>query len=79
MDHNEQYRKLIPGYMQHHLAKPGMTDLAQIRGFRGETATLEAMANRIAADLEYQRDWSLSTDLRILIQTVLHLKSSNAY
>ncbi|QCH14403.1 undecaprenyl-phosphate glucose phosphotransferase [Synechococcus sp. CB0101] len=79
VDHNEQYRQLIPGYMQRHLAKPGMTGLAQIRGFRGETATLEAMANRIAADLEYQRDWSLSTDLRILIQTVLHLKSSNAY
>ncbi|MBV2350359.1 undecaprenyl-phosphate glucose phosphotransferase [Synechococcus sp. HK05] len=79
VDHNEQYRQLIPGYMQRHLAKPGMTGLAQIRGFRGETATLEAMANRIAADLEYQRDWSLTTDLKILIKTVLHLRSVNAY
>ena len=78
-DHNEQYRKLIPGYMQRHLAKPGMTGLAQIRGFRGETATLEAMSKRIAADLEYQRDWSLATDFKILIKTVLHLKSVNAY
>lgn len=79
VDHNEQYRQLIPGYMQRHLAKPGMTGLAQIRGFRGETATLEAMANRIAADLEYQRDWSLTSDLKILIKTVLHLRSVNAY
>lgn len=79
VDHNEQYRKLIPGYMQRHLAKPGMTGLAQIRGFRGETATLEAMAQRIAADLEYQRDWSLATDLKILIKTVLHMRSVNAY
>lgn len=79
VDHNEQYRRLIPGYMQRHLAKPGMTGLAQIRGFRGETSTLEAMARRIAADLEYQRDWTLGTDLKILIKTVLHLRSPNAY
>jgi putative colanic acid biosynthesis UDP-glucose lipid carrier transferase len=79
VDHNEQYRRLIPGYMQRHLAKPGMTGLAQIRGFRGETATLDAMAQRIAADLEYQRDWSLSSDFKILLKTILHLKSPNAY
>lgn len=79
VDHNEQYRHLIPGYMQRHLAKPGMTGLAQIRGFRGETATLESMASRIAADLEYQRDWSFSNDLKILLKTILHLKSPNAY
>lgn len=79
VDHNEQYRALIPGYMQRHLFKPGITGLAQVQGYRGETATLEAMASRVAADLEYQRDWSLAGDLKILIKTVLHLRSPNAY
>jgi putative colanic acid biosynthesis UDP-glucose lipid carrier transferase len=79
VDHNEQYRKLIPGYMQRHLFKPGITGLAQVNGFRGETASLEAMAHRVAADLEYQREWSLTHDLKILIKTVLQLRSPNVY
>ena len=79
VDHNEQYRRLIPGYMQRHLVKPGMTGLAQVQGYRGETATLDAMARRVAADLHYQRDWSLAGDFKILLLTVLHLRSGNAY
>jgi len=79
IDHNEQYRKLIPGYMQRHLFKPGITGLAQVNGYRGETATLDAMAARVTADLEYQRDWSVARDLKILIRTVLHIRSPNAY
>jgi putative colanic acid biosynthesis UDP-glucose lipid carrier transferase len=79
VDHNEQYRKLIPGYMQRHLFKPGITGLAQVNGFRGETATLQAMAHRVAADLDYQREWSLARDLKILIKTVLNIRSPNAY
>jgi len=61
------------------LFKPGITGLAQVQGFRGETATLDAMQRRIAADLDYQRDWSLAGDLKILLQTLLHLRSNNAY
>ena len=79
VDHNEQYRKLIPGYMQRHLSKPGMTGLAQVEGWRGETADLQAMANRIDADLRYQREWSLGLDIKILIKTLLHLRSPHAY
>lgn len=79
VDHNERYRKMIPGYMQRHLFKPGITGLAQVNGFRGETATIQAMANRVAADLEYQRDWSLAKDIKILIKTLLHIRSTNAY
>jgi putative colanic acid biosynthesis UDP-glucose lipid carrier transferase len=65
--------------MQRHLFKPGMTGLAQVEGWRGETAELEAMARRVEADLRYQRDWSLAMDLRILVRTVLHLRSHNAF
>ncbi|WP_286194736.1 undecaprenyl-phosphate glucose phosphotransferase [Synechococcus sp. CCY 0621] len=79
VDHNEQYRQLIPGYMQRHLFKPGITGLAQVNGLRGETANLEAMARRVAADLDYQRDWSLAKDVKILLKTILQIRSPNAY
>jgi putative colanic acid biosynthesis UDP-glucose lipid carrier transferase len=79
VDHNEQYRSLIPGYMQRHAFKAGITGLAQVEGLRGETSTLELMAKRVEADLRYQRDWSLKLDIKILIKTILQLRSPHAY
>ena len=79
VEHNEYYRKHVAGYMQRHAFKPGITGLAQIEGWRGETAEMEAMARRIDADLRYQRNWSLMLDIKILIKTLLHLRSPNAY
>ena len=69
--HNEQYRKLIKGYMIRHKVAPGMTGLAQVHGFRGETQTLEQMEARIKYDLDYLRNWSPLLDLKILCMTVL--------
>ncbi len=68
---NEEFRKLVAGYMLRHKVKPGITGLAQINGFRGETDTLEKMENRIKYDLEYLRQWSLLLDLKIIVQTVI--------
>jgi putative colanic acid biosynthesis UDP-glucose lipid carrier transferase len=69
--HNEQYRKLIKGYMIRHKVAPGMTGLAQVHGMRGETQTLEQMEARIKYDLEYLRHWSPFLDLKILFKTLL--------
>ena len=55
VSHNESYRKIISGYMQRHTLKPGMTGLAQIEGFRGETRTKKDMEKRIDADLRYKK------------------------
>lgn len=68
--HNEYYRRLIRGYMLRHKTKPGITGLAQVRGLRGETETVEKMADRVMADLEYLRNWSLGLDFLILLRTV---------
>jgi putative colanic acid biosysnthesis UDP-glucose lipid carrier transferase len=68
--HNEQYRKLIKGYMLRHKVKPGITGWAQVNGLRGETATLDRMEARIQYDLDYLRNWSLWLDLWIILKTV---------
>jgi putative colanic acid biosynthesis UDP-glucose lipid carrier transferase len=77
--HNEEYRTQIVGYMQRHQLRPGITGLAQVKGFRGETAHLSSMANRVNADLQYLQEWSFSLDIEILLRTVFCLNSRNAY
>ncbi|VEI09098.1 UDP-glucose lipid carrier transferase [Klebsiella aerogenes] len=67
--HNEQYRRLIKGYMLRHKVKPGITGLAQINGWRGETDTLEKMEKRIEYDLLYIRGWSIWLDIKIIFMT----------
>jgi putative colanic acid biosynthesis UDP-glucose lipid carrier transferase len=71
--HNEEYRKLIKGYMIRHKVLPGITGLAQVNGCRGETTRLEDMRRRIEYDLDYLRRWSPGLDLKILVRTVLLL------
>ena len=78
--HNELYRKLIRGYMIRHKVRPGITGLAQVMGFRGETDTVEKMKARIEHDLQYLRNWSLLLDLQIILKTVVVvLGGRNAY
>jgi putative colanic acid biosynthesis UDP-glucose lipid carrier transferase len=78
--HNEQYRGMIDGYMLRHKVKPGITGLAQVRGYRGETETLEKMEQRVACDHQYIREWSFWMDVKILAKTLgVVLKQRNAY
>jgi putative colanic acid biosynthesis UDP-glucose lipid carrier transferase len=78
--HNEEYRKLIKGYMIRHKVPPGITGLAQINGCRGETARVEDMQARINYDLEYLRRWSPLLDFKILFLTAIRLlRDENAY
>jgi putative colanic acid biosynthesis UDP-glucose lipid carrier transferase len=78
--HNEQYRKLIDGYMVRHKVKPGITGWAQVNGYRGETELLEKMKKRIDFDLDYLRHWSLRLDLYIILKTVqVLIKDKHAY
>jgi putative colanic acid biosynthesis UDP-glucose lipid carrier transferase len=78
--HNEQYRKLIKGYMLRHKVKPGITGWAQVNGLRGETETLDKMEARINYDLDYLRRWSLLLDVWIMMRTVqVVLKRENAH
>lgn len=78
--HNEEYRQLIEGYMLRHKVKPGITGLAQVNGWRGETETLEKMERRVEYDHSYIREWSLWLDVKILLKTAfVVLKQESAY
>ena len=66
----KSFRSQIPGYMLRHKVRPGITGLAQVNGFRGETDTLEKMERRVECDHRYIREWSLWMDLKILLRTI---------
>ena len=57
-------------YTARHCVKPGMTGLAQIRGWRGETDTEEKLLRRLDSDLEYIANWSVLADLAIMWRTI---------
>ena len=68
--HDEYYGALIDGYAARFHAKPGITGLAQVCGLRGQTETIDDMAARVEKDLEYIRNWTLVSDIKILVRTV---------
>ena len=77
---NEKYREEIKGYMLRHKIKPGITGLAQVNGYRGETDSYEKIEKRTDFDLQYINDWSLFLDLKIMFLTMfIILKGENAY
>ncbi len=77
--HNEYYKGQIRSYMLRHRVKPGLTGLAQVNGYRGETETLDKMQGRVNYDLAYINNWSIWLDIEILFKTVFILFSRNAY
>jgi undecaprenyl-phosphate galactose phosphotransferase/putative colanic acid biosynthesis UDP-glucose lipid carrier transferase len=69
--HNSEFEKVVANYAFRHNVKPGITGWAQVNGFRGETPTAEAMAKRVELDIWYINNWSMSTDIRILVRTLI--------
>ena len=78
--HNEEYRKLIKGYMVRHKVLPGITGLAQVNGCRGETSELKDMEARVNYDLDYLRHWTPMLDFKIILLTVIKIfRDDKAY
>ena len=73
LKHTEEYSNIINRYMVRHLAKPGISGLAQVSGFRGETQTVGQMEDRVKKDIEYIENWSLLLDLRIIWLTIVNI------
>lgn len=70
---NKSYASKVKKYMVRHYVKPGITGLAQVKGYRGEIETDEDMVNRIKFDVFYIENWSIVMDIKIIIQTVINI------
>ena len=70
---NKTYANKIQKYMVRHYVKPGITGLAQVKGYRGEIETDDDMINRIKFDVFYIENWSLLMDVKIIFQTVINI------
>jgi putative colanic acid biosynthesis UDP-glucose lipid carrier transferase len=68
--HTTQYAALIDQFMVRHFLKPGITGWAQSQGLRGETKTVDAMLQRVEADVWYLENWSFLLDLKIIFLTI---------
>jgi polysaccharide biosynthesis protein PslA len=76
----QPFETLTDRYADRHCVKPGLTGLAQVRGWRGETDTVEKLLRRVDSDLEYIATWSLGRDLLIIARTAIAvLRAQNAY
>jgi exopolysaccharide biosynthesis polyprenyl glycosylphosphotransferase len=79
-EHDNQYQKIVDGYIHRYRIKPGITGWAQVNGYRGETDRIEKMQGRVEHDLYYLRNWSFALDIRIVIATIMNgLIHRNAY
>lgn len=79
LQHDEEYSSRITDYFARHNIKPGITGLAQVRGYRGETHEIEQMVHRVESDIEYINNWSLWLDLTILLRTAAAFTGNKAY
>lgn len=70
---NKAYASKVKKYMVRHYVKPGITGLAQVKGFRGEIETQDDMVNRIKLDVFYIENWSMVLDVKIIVQTLVNI------
>lgn len=79
--HTKEYSKLIETYMVRHFCRPGITGLAQVNGYRGETKELWQMEERVKYDIMYIENWTFWLDMKIIARTAWSMihPDKNAY
>jgi exopolysaccharide biosynthesis polyprenyl glycosylphosphotransferase len=73
IEHNNQFSRFMENYNVRTFVKPGITGLAQVRGFRGEARNNSDIENRVACDIEYLENWNLSLECGIILRTFAQL------
>jgi putative colanic acid biosynthesis UDP-glucose lipid carrier transferase len=73
IEHNEQFAQFMGNYHVRSFVKPGITGLAQVRGFRGEARNNEDIQNRVTCDIEYLENWNFSLECGIILRTFAQL------
>lgn len=77
--HDNEYKDIIAEYGFRHHVKPGLTGWAQVNGLRGETRSVQLMAERVKLDLWYINNWSFGLDINILFRTCFEIMRDRAY
>jgi len=72
ISHNDKYALMTDTFMARHFIKPGITGLAQTKGFRGEIETDEDIINRVKYDVFYMENWSILLDIKIIFNTIFN-------
>lgn len=72
-EHNAEFAKVISRFPIRMVVKPGITGLAQVRGFRGEARNAEAIDHRLQSDIEYLENWRLTLDFVIIARTAVQM------
>lgn len=75
IEHNDQFAKVMANYHIRAFVKPGITGLAQVKGFRGEAHTDDDICKRVACDIDYIERWSAALDLLIIGKTFFQVFS----
>jgi putative colanic acid biosynthesis UDP-glucose lipid carrier transferase len=73
IEHNNEFSRFMENYNVRTFVKPGITGLAQVRGFRGEARDNSDIENRVACDIEYLENWNLSLECGIILRTFTQL------
>ena len=73
IEHNNEFSRFMENYNVRTFVKPGITGLAQVRGFRGEARDNADIENRVACDIEYLENWNLSLECGIILRTFTQL------
>ena len=73
ISHNDRYALMTDKFMVRHFVKPGITGLAQTKGFRGEVETDEDIINRVKYDIFYMENWSILLDIKIILNTIYNM------
>ncbi len=77
LKHTEDFTAEINSFMLRHHIKPGITGLAQLKGYRGEISDFNLLQNRVKFDLDYIKNWSFWLDIQIIIRTIVTLFQNN--
>lgn len=70
---SNKFKKIVDKYMVRHFVKPGITGLAQVRGFRGEIENDYDIINRVKLDIFYVENWSFVMDINIILKTIFNV------
>ncbi len=73
IEHNSLFARQLTNYHVRTFVKPGITGLAQVNGLRGEARSMDDIARRIAADIEYLENWRMALEVSIILKTILHV------